>query len=411
MSLIKNSTYNIVGFVIPVIIAIPALGVISRQLGVENFGLFTLAFAIVGYASIFDGGITRAVIREIAIYRKDIEEQKRIISTASVLVIFLGIFASLILFFGASYLADFLKISIENVQQAKISFELLAFILPVYLINQVWLAYLEGHERFININIQRIVSSILISLLPVVFCFYEPNLISAIIGLIAARYMSLIVTLLLCRKIIFSSGFKFHKVVFKRLIKFGSWLTVSNLISPIMVYFDRFLISNYMGANKVAFYAAPAEMVSRLNNIPYALTRALFPKLIFSTDLIEKKRLENLSYLLISLICLAIFIFCFFFTEFILVTWLGPEYKGEAVIVFQVLLVGFYFNSIAQIPYSLLQANGHSRTTALIHLAEIIPYILVLFILLQKMGILGASIAWTARCILDFFLMYFFSKK
>lgn len=411
MSLIKNSTYNIVGFVIPVIIAIPALGMISRQLGVENFGIFTLAFAIVGYASIFDGGITRAVIREIAIYRKDIEEQKRIISTASVLVICLGIFASLILFFGASYLADFLKISIENLQQAKISFELLAFVLPVYLINQVWLAYLEGHERFININIQRIVSSILISLLPVVFCIYEPNLISAILGLIAARYMSLIVTLLLCRKIIFSSGFKFYKVVFKRLIKFGSWLTVSNLISPIMVYFDRFLISNYIGANKVAFYAAPAEMVSRLNNIPYALTRALFPKLIFSTDSIAKKKLENLSYLLISLICLAIFIFCFFFAEFILVTWLGPEYKGDAIIVFQVLLVGFYFNSIAQIPYSLLQANGHSRTTALIHLAEIIPYILVLFIFLQKMGILGASIAWTARCILDFLLMYFFSKK
>nr|WP_308437819.1 oligosaccharide flippase family protein [Acinetobacter seifertii] len=78
MSLIRNSVYNIAGFAIPTLIAIPTLGILARQLGVEKFGLFTLAFAIVGYASIFDGGITRAVIREIAIFRDKKEEQKKL---------------------------------------------------------------------------------------------------------------------------------------------------------------------------------------------------------------------------------------------------------------------------------------------------------------------------------------------
>uniref|UniRef100_UPI00124F8D50 oligosaccharide flippase family protein n=1 Tax=Acinetobacter ursingii TaxID=108980 RepID=UPI00124F8D50 len=64
MSLIKNSVYNIAGFIVPTLVAIPTLGILARQLGVEKFGLFTLAFAVVGYASIFDGGVTRAVIRE-----------------------------------------------------------------------------------------------------------------------------------------------------------------------------------------------------------------------------------------------------------------------------------------------------------------------------------------------------------
>lgn len=411
MSLIKNSIYNIIGFVIPTIVAIPALGILARQLGVESFGLFTLAFAIVGYASIFDGGITRAVIREIAIFREDEYEQKRIISTANIVVVILGLFASILLFFTSGYLVELLNISSKNIEITQSSFKLLSLVLPTFLINQVWLAFLEGHEKFANINIQRIISSIFISLLPVIFCFYESNLFLAILGLVIGRFFSFILTFIICRKIIINSGFKFEISVFKRFIRFGGWLTVSNVISPIMVYFDRFLISNIMGASKVAFYTAPAEAIARLNNIPSAFSRALFPKISFCADLLEKKRLERLSYIIISLVCFSIVMLCYFFAECILTTWLGAEYSGIAVSVFQVLLLGFYFNAIAQIPYSLLQANGNSKTTALIHLVEIIPYILALFILTQQMGVLGTAIAWTLRCILDFILMLFFSKN
>ncbi|HDV3897951.1 TPA: oligosaccharide flippase family protein, partial [Escherichia coli] len=70
MSLIRNSFYNIAGFAVPTLVAVPALGILARLLGPENFGLFTLAFALIGYASIFDAGISRAVIREISLYRE-----------------------------------------------------------------------------------------------------------------------------------------------------------------------------------------------------------------------------------------------------------------------------------------------------------------------------------------------------
>ncbi|HBA7847619.1 TPA: oligosaccharide flippase family protein, partial [Escherichia coli] len=84
MSLIRNSFYNIAGFAVPTLVAVPALGILARLLGPENFGLFTLAFALIGYASIFDAGISRAVIREISLYRESEKEQIQIISTASV---------------------------------------------------------------------------------------------------------------------------------------------------------------------------------------------------------------------------------------------------------------------------------------------------------------------------------------
>lgn len=96
MSLIRNSIYNLAGFAIPTIVAIPALGLLARLLGPEA-GLFTLVFALIGYASIFDAGISRAVIREISLYREDKKEKYNIISTASLVVIILGLLALIIM--------------------------------------------------------------------------------------------------------------------------------------------------------------------------------------------------------------------------------------------------------------------------------------------------------------------------
>ena len=411
MSLVKNSFYNILGFAIPTLVAIPALGILARQLGVESFGLFTLAFAIVGYASIFDGGITRAVIREISIFREDQDEQRKIISTASVSVFCLGLFTSLLLILFANNLVIYLKVSSSLILNAYLSFKILAFALPIYLLNQIWLAYLEGHERFANLNIQRTISSIFLAVLPAIFCLIQPTLINAIWGVLIGRVIALLITFYICKDFIISSGFKFYKKTFLRMMKFGGWLTLSNIISPIMVYFDRFVISNIMGASKVAYYSAPAEGVSRLVNIPYALARALFPKLSYSIDASEKKKLEMQSYFLIAAICLPMVIIGILCSEFIMVTWMGANYGGDAAKVLSILLIGFFFNALAQIPYSVLQARGKSKTTALVHAVEIIPYLIILFSFTYKFGVIGTAISWSLRTLVDLILLFLLSRK
>lgn len=39
MSLIKNSSWNIFGLALPLLMAIPVMGILARLLGVERFGL------------------------------------------------------------------------------------------------------------------------------------------------------------------------------------------------------------------------------------------------------------------------------------------------------------------------------------------------------------------------------------
>ncbi|RYK99979.1 flippase, partial [Citrobacter freundii] len=155
-------------------------------------------------------------------------------------------------------------------------------------------------------NIQRSISNSAIAGLPALCCIFQPTLKSAIIGLIFGRLISFIITCFICRKIIISSGINFSRKTFIRLIKFGGWLTISNIISPMMVYFDRFVVSNLLGAGKVAFYTAPSEGIGRLLNIPAALARALFPKLSYAQSAEERIKLEKQSILLMSIICVPV---------------------------------------------------------------------------------------------------------
>ena len=410
MSLAKNSFYNILGFAIPTLFAIPSLGILGRILGLESFGLFTLAFAVVGYASIFDGGITRAVIREISVFRDDLVEQVKIISTSSFVVLILSILASLLLYFGAESLTVFLNVSVTKFEQVVKSFKLLSLVIPFFLLSQIWIAFLEGHERFINLNIQRVLGGIVMSTMPVVLCLIEPTIFHAIVGLVIGRIISFLIALFACRKIIFQSKISFDKVVFRRLMTFGGWVTISNIISPIMVYFDRFITSNIVGASNVALYSAPAEGVGKASNLPFALARALFPRLSYITDEKEKRELERQSYLYITLVCLPVAFIGFWFAPELMKLWMGDKFGGLDAQVLRVLLIGFYLNALALIPFSLLQAKGNSRATALIHLFEVIPYLGLLYFMTSSYGIIGTAIAWSTRMLVDLIALFLLSR-
>ncbi|EGM8072888.1 flippase [Escherichia albertii] len=412
MSLIKNSFLNIVGYVVPTLVAIPALGYLARSLGAERFGIFTLAMALVGYAGIFDAGMTRAVIREIAIYRNDFLEKKRIASTAVFFVLCLGIVGTALMFFLSFKISNILNVSKIYEQEVAVSLKILSFSIPIFLVNQIWLAVLEGEEKFFNVNVQKWISSSLLAGLPaLMLIMYKTSLVGAITGLLIGRILALLVNIIFSYKFIFSSGIRFHRYIFARLIRYGGWITISNIISPVMSYFDRFIVSYLSGAHVVAFYSAPAEAVSRLSIIPAALSRAVFPKLSSAKNDNEKKVNLKLSYILLSAVCGPIVLICFLFSEHILVLWLGENFKGLPSLILRILLIGFLFNCFAQIPFTLIQAAGKSKVTASLHMSELFPYLILLFVFVKYYGIIGAAIAWTSRMIVDSLILFYLSQK
>ncbi|MDY0922179.1 flippase [Leclercia sp. CFBP8987] len=411
MGLIKNSVWNLAGYVIPTAIAIPAMGYLARVLGVELFGVYTLAIAIVGYAGIFDIGLTRAIVREIAVYRGNVDERKKIISTATIFLFLFSVAGAIVISLCTPKIISLLNITAANHSDVQSSIQILVWTIPAFLLNQLWMSILEGDERFAILNIQRSFGSSIIAGLPALFVLFSPSLYSAILGLAVGRLLSLIIAFVIVRNEIINAGFMFYRETFRRMIFFGGWITVSNIISPVMVYFDRFVISGSLGADKVGYYTAPSEIVSRLGLIPGALSRAVFPKLSAAKTYGELKKNIKFAYLVMGLGCLPLVVVLILLAKMIMHLWLGEEYALHSQTIFQILLVGFFFNSIAQIPFTVIQSLGKAKYTAFLHCLEVVPYLVLLYFLVNSYGVLGAAYAWTIRVFVDCLLLILVSRK
>jgi len=409
MKLWRNTLWNMLGLIVPSIIALPAMGFMARILGVEEFGLFMLAFSLLGYASIFDGGMTRAVIHAVAINNGNLEKDRQVLGTATWTVLSLSILVGVLMFYFSENVIGWLNVSINASDEATQAFEYLALVVPPTLLGMVWFSYPEGRQQFAKLNIYKTISGSLVALLPALALYWEANLVNAILGLLLARILNLGLAFILCYSGLGGLFFSFKLQVLKTLLSFGSWITLSNIVSPLMVYADRFILSSTLGASRVAFYTAPAEAVARMGIVPGALAKVLFP--FFSGNRGDTLRVASQAYKGLLLTSIVMVLPVFLLAEMILQLWLGEPYGQESANILRILLIGFLFNSLAQIPFARIQAHGKSKLTAMIHLAEFIPYMVILGGFVYFWGLHGAAIAWALRVAVDFVVLEHFSRK
>lgn len=409
MKLVTDSAWNFLSLVIPAVVALPVFAWIARLVGIELFGIFTLSFAIAGYASIFDLGLSRALIREVAINRDNPNVVNTFINTATVLILLLSIIASLTVFFSSHLIIDFINVSSAYRNDAINGIQLLALCLPPMLITQVWLSYFEGLEQFAYLSYFKVFSSLSTVLLPLALALYYPSFTMLVLGLVIARFLTFTASVLWITKYIKIKP-DINWSYATQLFKFGSWLTVSSVIGPVMVYFDRFILSSIIGAKQVAFYTAPSELVLRLITLPSAVSRTLFPNFSANTT-VDNQRVYNLSIIVLGISATLIALPIFIFAEEILILWMGAEFAGEPKWVLRILVIGFVINAIAQVPFTQLQAQGLSKVTAIVLMCEVLPYLIALYWLTKNYGLIGAASAWTIRVILDTFIFFALNQK
>src|SRR5580700_4804936 len=64
--LARNTVWNLIGNGAPLIVAVFSIPVLIHGLGKDRFGVLALAWALIGYASLFDIGLGRALTQLVA---------------------------------------------------------------------------------------------------------------------------------------------------------------------------------------------------------------------------------------------------------------------------------------------------------------------------------------------------------
>src|SRR5205823_13508741 len=137
---------------------------------------------------------------------------------------------------------------------------------------------LEAAQRFDLINIVRAPASAANFLLPFLGVLLRWNLPEIIAALVVSAWVTAAALYLMCRHLFPSLKRRphFYPGEVLRLVTYGGWVTVSTIVSPILVYFDRFMVGTLISVVAVGYYAAPHEMAPRLLIIPTSLVATLF---------------------------------------------------------------------------------------------------------------------------------------
>lgn len=413
MSLKRNTLWNLAGTGLPLLLGAAVIPYLIGGVGVEAFGILTLIWALIGYFSLFDFGLGRALTQQVAssLAANQGGRVPQLVKSGLLFTAATGVLGGLVLAALSYQLGhSWLKVSLPLQAQTIYSLFIAALGIPLTTLTAGLRGVLEAYEDFKTVNLLRIALGMANFGLPALsVMFLGPSLACMVATLIVARLLVFI-----------AYGASVHKKLpegwsriaaraydVKSLLSFGAWMTVSNIISPLMVTADRFLIAAVLGASAVAYYTVPFEVLVRVLVIPGALTAALFPRLTSTmrTDPAIAQMLYHRSFravaITLAIVCMVIALGSYQG----LALWLDPDFASKSWLIVCVLSLGIFLNGIAFVPFAMIQAAGDAKTTAVLHLCELVVYIPLLIAALHFFGPVGAAIAWVCRVALDLLLL------
>ena len=405
----RNSLWNAIGLLAPVVVAVFAVPHLVSGLGNERFGILTVVWVLTGYFSIFDLGLGRALTQLLSELRGTARQSEipPLMWTGLTAMLTMGLFGALIVAGGVTIFSGHIMTRVPAALQRETLdiLYLIAIMLPLIVITTGLRAVLEVHNRFDWVNGIRLPIGILMYLVPLAVLPFTHSLTWIVAALLVVRAAGTLAHLVACIVVVpgFLASFEVRRRMLRPLLRFGGFMTVSNILAPVMTYMDRFMVSAIVGVQKVAFYTTPFEILSRATLVPSGVSSALFPVFAASyrssPERNRKEYTRSLKFLV--LILFPPLLVATVFAPELLRLWLSPEFARESAPVVRLLAVGVLLNCLAYIPAALVQASGRPDLTTRLHVIEFVFYVPAIWFLTRAEGNIGAAMAWTGRASLE----------
>jgi O-antigen/teichoic acid export membrane protein len=406
-----NTVYQVGSQVAPAVAAIAAIPFLLRHLGYDVFGIVTIFSTTLVYFAMLDLGLGRAATRFISqsLEAGKLDDVRRYFWGSIILLGAMGTMVTVVCFLSVPAVVGYLNIPTPYLRAATESFYVICLIIPVVTLTATLRGFLEAMGRFRFVSMVTGCGGVGAYVLPALAVAMGGGLV-AIAAAFAGVRMAMCGALAVgCVTTDQRHGLRpvFDVTAVRRMLSFGGWLSVSNIIGTATIYCDRFLVGMWVGMAAVTSYGMPLDLVGRLQLVITSFCTVLFP-LMSRLDGSGSSQFQTFYRgaaavglsLMTPLAATGVIA-----APILMKVWLGQRLTPDSVFAAQVFLAGAVVQSTASIAWTALHARGRSDLTAWVHLIEFPLYCGAFYLAASHFGVRGAALAWLGRGIVDFFCM------
>jgi O-antigen/teichoic acid export membrane protein len=310
-------------------------------------------------------------------------------------------------------IGDALHLAPELRGETQTAFYLVAAALPAVVMLPAMRGLLEAQQHFGLVNAVRLPMGVFTYLGPVLVLPLSNSIAAVVAALIGVRLIAWLAYLLLCLTTLpaLRRRWWFERNLLVTLLRLGGWITVSNLAGGLILVLDRFLVAALLSVTAVAYYTAPYEAMLKLLVVSSALVAVLFPAFAAARDSDATTFLyaKGLRYLLIVLFPIVLVLVAL--APELLRLWLGAEFAANSAGLLRLFAIGILVNSLATVPFVLLQARDRADVSAKLHLAQMPIYLALAWVMIRLFGLEGAATASLLRGTIGAVILFLIANR
>lgn len=352
----------------------------ARILFPEDFGLFAMAFIVLGFLGIFVGfGMLSTII-----YKQD--DPQRILNVAFILSLSSGIILSTLGYFSSGFVASFF-----NEPGLKIIIKVLSIVLILDSISCVLYAVLLKDLNFKRKTIADILSIIVYSVTVIILALTGFGVWSLVIAYIT-QHVSLVLFLwVACPR---KPTFQIELSIAKEVFHFGKYVTSAGFFAWIITSVDNIVVGRKLGNENLGYYSFGFNIatltVVAFTHLITGVFHPIYAKVQDDAQKLKEAYLKPLEWTLLLIFPISMGLFLL--ADMITITLFGEKWI-PMIPILKILAVYGILRTVCAIIAQLFEAIGKPFLATRIVFMELVILVVLISSLISFFGLIGVAFA------------------
>lgn len=405
-NLIKNTGFNLSGYFYLLLASFFSITILLNNLGSEIFGVYIFLMSVISFVSVFDFGLSSAIVRKLALPSTTEKEKVTTWQTSFAIFLTLSVLIGTITFIVLHQLALTFPI-FSHLTKDTLNFSILFISIITFFnqLNTLFLSIPQAEQRFDIFNSKTFIVGTANTLVSAFLSSLTQDISTIFFVQMVFHILTSALMFLYSYKRFPGRSYlpKYNKKMSKELFSFGLRNFIGTMAGQAENQFSNFILGAMVSAKAITSFSIPQSIVIKGAGIVSQIAQAFFP---LSASLLEKDRINKLKKLIIGieLLTLSGGIIAVFLIHTVGYQFLFFWLKDKAVVdsAFPILkILGYYFVLVAltPVPTALLQGLNKPQIPSFFGLLTVSLEVIFSLILISN-GTVGVAYAYLASVII-----------